>query len=86
MGWLTESSFIPKESKKIKVDSNTLVDLRAKIAEQKSKSRPGMAVKKREIKREEKFEIESETEIKEPEIVSESLISRKLKEKAKIYE
>jgi len=45
-----------------------------------------MAVKKREIKREEKFEIESETEIKEPEIVSESLISRKLKEKAKIYE
>ena len=33
MGWLTESSFIPKESKKIKVDSNTLVDLRAKIAE-----------------------------------------------------
>lgn len=50
MGWLTESSFLPKESKKIKVDSNSLVDLKAKIAEQKSnlKGGPIIVVKKRE--------------------------------------
>lgn len=38
LGWLTESAFIPKESKKINVDSSsTLVTLKAKILEEKAK-------------------------------------------------
>lgn len=37
LGWLTESGLLPKESKKIKVESNSLVGLKAKILEHKSK-------------------------------------------------
>ena len=37
LGWLTESAIIPKKSKDIKVESNTLVDLKAKILEEKTK-------------------------------------------------
>ena len=37
MGWLTESALIPKESKKIKVDSSSFVDLKAKILEESAK-------------------------------------------------
>lgn len=38
LGWLTESAFIPKESKKINVGQNSsLVDLKAKILEEKAK-------------------------------------------------
>ncbi len=37
MGWLTESSFIPKESKKINLESHSsLVNLKAKLLEAKS--------------------------------------------------
>ena len=38
LGWLTESAFLPKESKKLKVDSSSsLVALKAKILEDKAK-------------------------------------------------
>lgn len=37
LGWLTESAFLPKDSKKINVESNSLVNLNAKILEEKSK-------------------------------------------------
>ena len=38
LGWLTESAFLPKESKKINVGQNSsLVDLKAKILEEKAK-------------------------------------------------
>ena len=39
MGWLTESAFIPKESKKIQIEqsSSSMVTLKAKILEEKAK-------------------------------------------------
>lgn len=38
LGWITESAFIPKESKKISVGQNSsLIDLKAKIIEEKAK-------------------------------------------------
>ncbi len=37
MGWLTESTFLPQESKKIKVDNSSFLDLKAKIMEGKAK-------------------------------------------------
>ena len=38
LGWLTESAFLSKESKKINVGQNSsLVDLKAKILEEKAK-------------------------------------------------
>ena len=37
LGWLTESGLLPKESKKIKVDSNSMVGLKARILEHKGK-------------------------------------------------
>ena len=38
LGWLTESAFLPKESKKIKVEQNSaLVNLKAKILEEKAR-------------------------------------------------
>lgn len=38
IGWTTQSSFLPKESKKINVGQNSsLVDLKAKIIEEKAK-------------------------------------------------
>lgn len=37
LGWITESALLPKQSKKITVEGNSLVDLNAKILEEKSK-------------------------------------------------
>ena len=38
MGWLTESAFIPKESKKINLDSHSsLINLKAKLLEEKTR-------------------------------------------------
>lgn len=43
MGWLTESAFLPKESKKIMVDNTqSLVTLKAKILEEKTKLTKGL--------------------------------------------
>jgi hypothetical protein len=37
LGWLTESAFLPKESKKIQIDSSSsLVTLKAQILEKKA--------------------------------------------------
>ncbi len=37
LGWLTESAFLPKEAKKIKVEqTSSLVNLKAKLLEQKT--------------------------------------------------
>lgn len=43
MGWLTESAFLPKESKKIQVEqsSSSMVTLKAKILEEKAKLNAG---------------------------------------------
>ena len=38
MGWLTESAFIPKESKKINLDQHSsLVNLKAKLLEERTR-------------------------------------------------
>ena len=38
MGWMTESAFIPKESKKINMDSHSsLVNLKAKLLEERAR-------------------------------------------------
>ena len=38
MGWMTESAFIPKESKKIELESHsTLVNLKAKLLEERAR-------------------------------------------------
>ena len=37
LGWLTESAFLPKEAKKIKIEqTSSLVNLKAKLLEQKT--------------------------------------------------
>jgi hypothetical protein len=42
LGWLTESAFLPKESKKIKIEqTSSLVNLKAKLLEQKVQLKQG---------------------------------------------
>ena len=38
IGWLAESALIPKPSREIKVESGTMLDLKAQIAEGKEKN------------------------------------------------
>ena len=61
LGWLTESGLMPKESKKIKVDSNSIVGLKAKILEHKTKLESQVTRNNpqagKKIKREEKAEL-----------------------------